>query len=178
MKSEKKWQHRVRQSNLSSAAWPIEVQHGPATNKLAQLRRTPLLALINWVGVLAFIERIHFFYLCIVVIVVLLALTELALLLYSWPLELTFFAISGLLISWLLARLWPRTRDRQFPRHIAASIGATTPETPLPEQTPVCVLETINLSSCSIEHFIELSDMEQFPLTEQSSLKQPYIEQQ
>lgn len=177
VKSERKWQFAMRQSSLSRAVWPIEVQHGPATNKLAQLRRALPLNSIRWVGLLAFIERIHFFYFCIVVVAGLSALTELALLLYSWPLELTFFAVSGILISLLLCRLWPHTRDRQSHRHISAFIGAPTPETPLPEQTSVRVLETINLSSCSVEHFIELSDVKQFPLTEQPSPQQPYIEQ-
>ena len=169
VKSEKKWQRPMRQSSLSHAVWPIEVQRGPATNTLAQLRRTYPLAFIAWLELLTFIERIHFFYLCLIVGAGLSALTELALLLYNWPIELTFFAVSGILISSLLFRIWPRTRKRQRRRYISASIGAVTPETPLPQRTLVRVLETIDLSSCSIEHFIELSDTDQLPLIEQSS---------
>ena len=169
VKSAKQWRRPVRQSSLSHAVWPIEVQHGPATNTLAQLRRTYPVAFAAWLGLLTFIERIHFFYLCLIVAAGLSALTELALLLYNWPMELTFFAVSGILISLLLFRIWPRTRNRQRRRHISASIGVTTPETPLPQRTLVRVLETIDLSSCSIEHFIELSDTDQLPPIEQPS---------
>ncbi len=121
-----------------------------------------------WVGVMRVIGRMHFFYLCVVVALGLTGMTGLIVLVYGWPIDLVFFSVSGTVAALVVFLISRERRPRRSVKVAISSPGSVQstprvtleadPETPLPSSPLVRVLETIDLSTCAVEHFLDVPD--------------------
>lgn len=165
------WQKVARTSTVSHALWPREWRRSPAVDERVQqeMRRSLDTARSSWwMRALYMLERAHFFYISVVVALGLASITTLVVLLYGWPVDLVFFCVSGVAaatVFFLMVREGhvsaSKTSAGAMPDFIQATphmvLGAD-PETPLPAMPLVRVLETIDLSACPVEHFLEVPD--------------------
>lgn len=158
-----------RTSTVSRALWPPELQRSPAAD--FHMQQTPrqfmqTTSIPWWGGMLCVMNRMHFFYLCAIVALGLTGMTGLIVLVYGWPVDLVFFGISGAVASLIILLM---SREGRVAVKIATSspgsIQSTPrialeadPETPLPASPLVRVLETIDLSTCPVEHFLDVPD--------------------
>ncbi len=169
--SDSKKLHIFRQQacNVSRALWPADVRRSLATGRVAQQRRSLLLKGERW-GSLARLLQIDTAQLLFVVALFVGSTILAALLLHMWyVLLIPIFMLSGLtgllVLPWL-PRLYQRLRSvaRQTPRvqgsHSAFSTMLSAPETPLPVDPLVRILETYDLSQTDVEHFVDTAKRE------------------
>jgi hypothetical protein len=163
--------HILRQQacNVSRALWPADMRRSPARGRVVQQRRSLLLK-GKWWGSLARLFQIDTAQLVFVVALFAGSTILAALLLHMWyVLLIPIFmlgGLTGLLVLPWLSRLYQRLRSvgRQTPRVLRSHSSFPTmqraPETPLPADPLVRILETYDLSQTDVEHFVDTGKRE------------------
>jgi hypothetical protein len=160
---------RQQACNVSRALWPADVRRSLATGRVAQQRRSLLLKGKRWES-LARLLQIDTAQLLFVVALFVGSTIFAALLLHMWyVLLIPIFMLSGLtgllVLPWL-SRFYQMLRSvaRQTPGVLRSHSGfpmmQSAPETPLPADPLVRILETYDLSQTDVEHFVDTAKRE------------------
>ena len=169
--SDSKKLHIFRQQacNVSRALWPADVRRSLATGRVAQQRRSLLLKGKRWESLVRLLQ-IDTAQLLFVVALFVGSTILAALLLHLWyVLLIPIFmlgGLTGLLVLPWLSRLYQRLRSvaRRTPRvrgsHSSFPTMQSAPETPLPADPLVRILETYDLSQTDVEHFVDTAKRE------------------
>lgn len=157
-------------SGVSRALWPANTWRCIPTSKTAQWRRSLIMGrTTEWSGLQhavsehrrALLTALAFLAGGVALAAVALHSASLLLVLFSlWILA----SLLTLRYAWLLRRL--HTKQRRFARKKGLRSLPTLlhfPETPMPATPSVRVLETIDLSTTDVEHFIPLPRSQTFP---------------
>jgi len=174
---------RQHVSSVSRAAWPASIQHCVATSRAAQRRRSLMIKKSNSKKYFRFLHFASFYmqykpillklYSHLLVALLTGSLVLGAYILYQWSTLLILFAlciVTFLVTIQLLvedrpskestanASQPPRTELPQQP-----PMALDFPETPMPATPLIRVLETIDLSTSNVEHFITPPPSTQLP---------------
>lgn len=163
--------HRQLKDGVSRAIWPVETRYSVVTNRVAQQRRFFIMVLI-WLFHLKQRLHIHSFYPITVVATIITCIILLLSLVPLWLLVLLLASVGAITLALLLYRSLHRLQEHishSWSLHVLENDHKTLvsevevkqpvllefPATPMPATPLIRVLETIDLSTTNIEHFID-----------------------